>query len=302
MAGPGRSQRVAMERLVRLMAVLSEAGPHGALGEKLQEIAGFSDGDPASQLAREFRHLKAQGWQIDNIAQQGEPARYRLVSGDNRLRLKLTPSQQSALLRAVLVADRGDLAAKLGLPGTAKPPEISADVLRHDHREELTRSVAALQSGALIRFRYKGQPRVVHPASVKHQNGQWYLSGIEDGSDVLKHFVVTRMSEVALDAPNSAEPVPALKRLPLHPMRWEVDPPVDVVLRTPVEFVADVERWLARPKSVIEQDGVAELIYVVTHRAAFRARIYALGLRVEVVSPDDVRRELLTELEAMAGV
>jgi len=40
----------------------------------------------------------------------------------------------------------------------------------------------------------------------------------------------------------------------------------------------------------------------VTNRAVFRWRVYELGTRVHVVGPEDVRREMLAELESfLAG-
>jgi hypothetical protein len=44
-----------------------------------------------------------------------------------------------------------------------------------------------------------------------------------------------------------------------------------------------------------------DLTYRVTNRAAFRARVYQLGARVQVVGPADVRAEILDELATMAG-
>ena len=41
------------------------------------------------------------------------------------------------------------------------------------------------------------------------------------------------------------------------------------------------------------------MTYVVTNRSVFRWRVYELGTRVHVVSPDDVRAEMLAELQAM---
>ena len=38
------------------------------------------------------------------------------------------------------------------------------------------------------------------------------------------------------------------------------------------------------------------MTYRVTNRRIFRFRLYELGTRVRVVSPDDVRAELLAEL------
>lgn len=299
MAVRGRGQREPMERLVRLMAVLSAAGPAGVGRDDLIAVAGFGEGDPVSQLNRDFAHLRAQGWQIDNIAAPGDPARYRLVRGDNRLRLRLTPGQQAALQRAALLADRAELVAKLGLPAASRTVEVAADVLLEGHGDELDTVVDAVRERRLLHLRYKGRDRTVHPGTVRHQNGQWYLTAEEDG--VVKSFVVARMSEVRSEAPGTAHRV-AGGPLTLHPLRWEVDPPVDVVLRTPQEYVADVERWLLAPSSITVRDGVATMTYRCTNRAALRQRLYMLGTRVELVGPDDVRAEMLEELRDMAGV
>ena len=64
----------------------------------------------------------------------------------------------------------------------------------------------ALQSVKLrirIRFTYKGTPRLVHPGTVRFQNYKWYFSGVEDGAELVKHFVVSEMSGIALDLEES---------------------------------------------------------------------------------------------------
>ena len=117
--------REPMERLVRLASVLSHAGRVGVPAETLIEVADFDgDKDLGSQLNRELKYLRALGWDITNIAANGQPGRYRMTGVDNRLRVALTPAQQSALRRAVLVANRRDLVERLGLPGTDTPDEV----------------------------------------------------------------------------------------------------------------------------------------------------------------------------------
>ncbi len=55
------------------------------------------------------------------------------------------------------------------------------------------------------------------------------------------------------------------------------------------------------PSRESEHDGVLDLTYTVTNRAAFRARIYMLGTRVSVVGPDEFRDEVLGELRQLVG-
>lgn len=296
----GGKQRAPMERLVRLAAVLQRAGKRGVPAPDLLEIAGFDGEDPVSQLGREFRHLRALGWQIDNIGGDGDTGVYRMVTVDNRLRVKLTPAQQAALLRAVLLANRDDLVERLGLSDAERPADVVAATAT-EADQELSLVTQALRLGSVLRFRYGGSSRVVHPESVRTQNGTWYLRGREEGGEIVKWFVVSRMSEVTADAAGSAVRPEFARRSGLDPMTWEIDPPVEVRLRAAAEYVPDVERRLGEPAATREVDGGAELDYVVTHRAALRSRLYELGPRVEVLGPDDVRAEMLDELAFMAG-
>jgi predicted DNA-binding transcriptional regulator YafY len=296
----GRDQRQPMERLVRIAAVLRVAGDRGVPVAKLVEVAGFEQTESGrDQLARELRHLTRQGWQIENIAGSGEHARYRMSAVDNRLRVRLTPGQQRELRRAVLLVDRADLVRRLGLPESERPSEAVPVVPLGDHDDRLATVVRAVRMGCLLKYRYAGSRRLVHPQSVRTQNGKWYLHAREEGGELLKAFVVSRMSDVEADEPGTAHRDPTARHAGLHPMTWEIDPPVEVTLRAPVEYRLDVHRWLGAPSTEVEQDGAVTMRYSVTHRAALRDRLYELGPRVELVGPEEVRQELLAELRAV---
>lgn len=285
---------------MRLAAVLKHAGRVGVPADTLIDVAGFTGGkDASSALAREFRHLRNLGWQIENVGGAGEDGRYVMTTVDNRLRLKLTPAQQAALLRAVVLADRGDLADRLGLEGDARPPEVIAST--GGVSETAGEVVTAVRMGRRLRFRYKGTPRVVHPQAVRTQNGTLYLSAREEGSDEVKTYVVSRMSEVEADQPGTAERTPTTRHAGLHPMSWELDPPVDVTLRAGAAYAPDVRRWLGPPAAEATHDDEVEFTYRVTNREALRCRLYELGPRVRVVGPDEVRAEVIDELSFMAG-
>lgn len=299
--GPGRDQRAPMERLVRIAAVLHAHGRAGVSGADLADVAEFTGEERMDQLARELRHLRSQGWSIVNVAEPGEGAHYVMETVDNRLTVRLTPGQQRALQQAVLVADRTDLVRRLGLPESARPAEVAPPSMPLTTPEELSVLLRATSQRALLRFTYKGTRRSVHPESVRSQNGTWYLRGREDGTGLTKTFVVSRMSEVTADAPGTAEPPEPLHHPGLHPMTWEIDPPVDVELRTTPDYEPDVRRWLDEPADVREDGDHVVLSYRVTHRAAFRTRLYELGRRVELLGPEEVRREVVAELRRMAG-
>lgn len=299
---PGRDQVKAMERLARILAVLDAAGVVGATTEQLLEVADYGQAAPEDQLGLDLRNLRKQGWQIDNVAGVGEKGRYRMVSGDNRLRVKLTPTQLAALQRAVILSRRSDLAKRLGVQQGSLPEGVGSNVLPRAESRELSLVFQGVQLGSRLRFTYKGTPRLVHPGSVRFQNYRWYFSGVEDGSDVVKHFIVSEMNEVSLDRPGSAAAVPVVRRIPLHPLRWEIDEPTPVTLRTSSDYVPDVVRWLMAPDSQTEHDGVVDMTYTVTHRQAFRARVYVLGPRVTIADGGEVYDEMIAELRTMVGL
>ncbi len=292
-----------MERLVRVLGVLSASPHQGVSGKELQRVAGF-DGDHADdQLGRDLKHLRNHGWQIDNIGGTGSEGRYRLIAGDNRLRVSLTPRQQAALQRAALIADRADLVDKIGLPDSARTVSTGVGVAARPVGDALATIVRAIEQRATLSFRYKGKERLAHPAGLKHQNYTWYFTGeVDHRPGKVLNFVVDRMAEVVAGETGSARRVPTVERLTLHPLRWEVDPPYDVTLRMAADFVPDAIRWLQRPRSErVLGDGTVELTYTVTNRAAMRARLYVLGTRVTVVDSDEFLTEVLAELAEMAG-
>jgi predicted DNA-binding transcriptional regulator YafY len=290
-----------MERLVRIAAALSAQPRYGVTAEKLVMIAGFKNDDSGHrQLQRDLDHLAKQGWQIENVSEAGTGARYRMVTQDNRLKVRLTLPQAAALQRAALVARRSDLVTRLGLPEEDVPSGPPPDLRVGGESAALDEALEAVRLRAMLRFRYKGSDRLAHPQSVSPQNGTWYLRALEDGSETMKTFMVARMSDVRAGDPGSAHHLAVERHLALHPMRWEVDPPVDVVLRTDDAFRQDVVRWLQEPLAEENRSGKVEMRYRVTNRTAFRDRIYELGTRVELLGPADVREELLSELERLA--
>lgn len=300
---PGPSPVKAMQRLARILAVLDDAGVVGATTDRLLEVAEYGgQAAPQDQLSLDLRNLKKQGWQIENLNPKGESGRYRMVSGDNRLQVKLSPAQRAALQRAVLLAERDDLAKRLGVRTATVAEGVGSIKIRRQKGDKLSLALQSVQLRSRIRFTYKGTPRLVHPGTVRFQNYKWYLSGIEDGTDLVKHFVVSEMSHIALDRPGTAAEVPSVRRIPLHPLRWEVDAPAQVTLRTTAAFVPDVTRWLNEPDSQVERDGTVDLTYTVTHRQAFRARLYVLGPRVTIAEGGEVYDEMLAELRTMAGL
>ena len=244
--------------------------------------------------------LRKQGWQIDNVTGPGEEGRYRMVSGDNRLRVKLSPQQLAALQRAVILSNRSDLAKRLGVQPGSLTQRVGSDVLPHEESKELSRSLQAVQLSSRIRFSYKDPTR----RSPRHGALPELPVVPQRDRRRRRQGQALRREPHARGLPRQAQhrtSVPAVRRIPLHPLCWEIDPPTQATIRASPEYVPDVTRWLMEPDSRKEHDGVADMTYTVTNRAAFRARIYVLGPRATLVGPDDLRDEMLSP-SSMVGL
>ncbi|WP_457190947.1 helix-turn-helix transcriptional regulator [Nocardioides sp. P5_E3] len=300
----GRDQGAAMERLARIVSRLS-ASELGVTVDELLRVAGFPQSDSGKrQLQRELKHLAAQGWVIDNVARPGTSAQYKLRARDNRLTVRLSVPQAAALQRAVLVAQREDLVKRLGLPDEVPAAAPTAEVRVAEYAEVLDEVMATLKHRGRLHCRYNGKERLVDPQVLEPRYGDWYLRVLENDAEPdaenLKTFLVSRMSETRMVDPGHGRRVEGRRHVALHPLGWERDPPVEVVLRTAPGYRADVVRWMREPAGEEEKDGRLEMRYQVTNRSAFRHRLYELGTRVEVLGPPEFRAELLAELSAFA--
>lgn len=288
-----------MERLTQILSMLSGTdGRTLSIDALLASIpyGGATAENRRDQLRRDLGHLENLGWQITNVAGEGETARYRLTAVDNRLRVDFTPDQRAELLRAASAASLAELFDDLGDDDGAKVPEISVEAGRES---DLGLVQSAVSRACLLRFGYRAKPRVVHPHALHVKPGGWYLTANEDGTDVVKTFVVSRMSDVHLDAPGSAQ-VPSTRTRPqLDPVTWQVDPRTDVTVSTTPEHRDQVERMLGSASAVRGDEESVTLTIPVTHRAAFRRRVYELGTRVRVLGPPDVREQMRAELLAV---
>lgn len=293
---PGRDQSAPMERLVRLIGALNQHRK-GAPVDLLLKVVAAEGTDEARRrmLSRDVEHLNNLGYDIRNVAEPGADGVYVMRARDNRLQVHLTAEQRGELLRAAIAAGLEGISAHLAGDGQPEAPTIPSS----GHLDLVQRGTTR---HCRVRFEYKGEPRVVHPARVHSGPSGWYLSGREEGQEVVKEFVVSRMSDVSLDPPGTAETVDETPRPSLDPLSWLQDPPADVVVEMPAEHRLLVENLLGQPRKVTEDDNGVRMTYVVTNRAVFRWRVYELGTRVRVLGPEDVRREMLAELESfLAG-
>ncbi len=302
MAG-GRDQLGPLERVTRVLVALVAAEPTGIPTPRLLRIAAFGGGEEhhVRQLKRLIEDLNRAGWDIRNTMPPGRTAVYRAFAGDNRLRVNLTPEQQAELARAAMIAGDPAFAGRVGVDssGMTGVPELRTS--RHPPRSDtaLNTVLYALEHKCRLRFVYKQRARVVHPHFVYPGTSGWHLVGHEDGSERDKQFVTDRMTAVSVDLPRTAAAHDEPYRDDLDPLSWAVDPAVHVTVETTPQHRGQVEALLGTPSYREVEDDVVRLTIPVTHRAAFRNRVYELGPRVRVLGPDDIRSELIAGLESL---
>ncbi|HEY5787978.1 MAG TPA: WYL domain-containing protein [Microlunatus sp.] len=282
----GRDQLKPMERLIRILICLADGDRRGVPIGRLLRMADLTEDTDATraQLRRDLSVLRQGGWDIRNVAAEGEDGRYVLHARDNKLALLLTPGEIAAL-REVWSAASID---------HAKPPPF---VGRLHH---------AVRDRSLTSFGYDGRRRVVHPDALYSTSSGWVLLAREQEADPPKEFVTPWMHDLVVDEPGTASPVPELAAERLNPMRWQLDPPMRVLLGVPSPFVEDVLFLLPGAEVVLagtDESRPDEMLVelVVTNQAAFRSRLYALGLRVRVLEPASLVEEIVANLRAVAG-
>jgi len=291
-----------MERLTRILSMLAAAEASTmAADDLLAEIpyGGTNVLNQRDQLRRDISHLESLGWQIVNVAAEGEMSRYRLTAVDNRLRVEFTPQQRAQLLRAASAASLAELFDDLG--AQADPGADDLQVLADREGKDLAIVQRAVAGHCLLRFTYRDRPRVVHPHALHARAGGWYLTANEDGAVEAKTFVVSRMADVRIDAPGTAMVPHRAARPDLDPISWPMDPPIDVTVRTTDEHRRHVENLLGTAASVRQAGDEVVLTIPVTHRRAFRRRLYELGSRVLVTGPEEMRAEIRRELMAVVA-
>ena len=282
----GRDQLKPMERLIRILICLADGDSRGVPIGRLLRMADLTEDTDATraQLRRDLAILRQGGWDIRNVAGEGEDGRYVLQARDNKLALLLTPGEIAALSE-VWSAARVD---------HAKPPPF---VGRLHH---------AVRDRSLTSFGYDGRRRVVHPDAIYSTASGWVLLAREQEADPPKEFVTAWMHDPAIGEPGTAGPVPELPAERLDPLRWQLDPPMRVLLAVPPPFVEDVLGLLPGAEIVStahsELDPTETLVgLVVTNQATFRSRLYALGLRARVLEPESLVTEIVENLRAVAG-
>jgi predicted DNA-binding transcriptional regulator YafY len=303
-----------LERLVNLTATLLDTRRPLTLEELSERVEPRYPEEKMArrrQFERDKETLRELGIpiRIETVDGFGAEQAYRIHPDDYYLpALALTDAELAALHLAVTAvrlegdAGREGLAKLGGIAGEGADTAL-ADV-------EVTPGLAVLFEAvgrhATVSFSYRGAQRRLDPYGVVLRWGHWYVVGHDRDRDAPRAFRVDRIEgdpEVgpagAFTPPAGIDPADFVRA---DPMTYGEDQPVEA------RVLVDAPRagWVAEQlgdESVAERrpDGSMVVTLPVVNRAAFRTWLIDLLDHAEVLSPPELRAEMVDWLDAVAG-
>ncbi len=170
---------------------------------------------------------------------------------------------------------------------------------------ELGELFDAVARRRVVEFEYRGDRRRLEPFGVVHRFGHWYVVGRDRDKDALRAFRIDRFDGPARSGPEAAFEPPAdfdpAVGLRADPLTYGDDRPVEAHVLIDAARAAWVVDELG-DDAVVERrdDGAVVVRLAVVNREAFRAFVVGLLEHAEVLSPPELRSDLVDWLRALA--
>ena len=303
-----------LERVTNLLALLLETKVPLTQDRIAHELEGQYPDEPdarRSAFERDKRLLREQGVPVETHPQHDGGIAYRVDRAAYELPdLGLSDDERGALQLAastVLLGTGGAEEAlwKLGTEGLPQGGP-AGPVARMAAPDVLPQLFDATAARATVRFPYKGRTRTVDPWGLASREGWWYLVGRDHTHGEQRTYRVDRIEGRVTRGDAGAFTVPAGFRvadaLPDDAKAWGEGPAVTVEVRVAPRRRWAVERELG-PAAVRREDpdGWVVVALDVRNRSAFRSWVLAMLDDAEVLSPADLRAEVVAWLEAVAA-
>jgi len=305
-----------LERLLTLLLVLLET-PRALSAEELRErVGGYDDIESHASFQRAFERDK------DSLREMGVPVLVELVPGADPPREGYRVRPEDYYLRDPGL-DADELAAlhlaatsvRLeGIQGMEGLWKLGGVV---DPAGDLPTGVAnvvvdavvpplfeAVTEQRIVEFRYHDRARRVEPYVMHLARGRWYLIGLDldrpDGAEQ-RNFRVDRIQgEVTSGPPRAFQRPDELVDADRAPWRFGGDPAVVARLRVDAHQAPWALQHLAGGTSVEHlEDGSVVIELEVTNRSAFRSFALTFLEHAEILSPPELRTDLLEWLESV---
>lgn len=303
------------ERLLKLIAALLATRRPLSRREIRNRVEGYPEGDEA--FRRAFERDKAELRKLDlplevsEIPGSNPPLEGYRIPGD-RYRLAdpgLEPDELAAINLALgAVRLQGlDLSSGLrklgGFAGGSTPADELATLTSSPY---LPAVFEAIRERARVHFDYHGEPRQVDVFRLQYRRGRWYLVGFDIDKDESRNYRLDRIDgDFAVDAPGTATtPIPPGGGEGIEVRGWQTGEgdavTAHVAVRPPQAEIAvrvvGAEGVVAR-----HDDGTVVLRLEVRNAEALRSFVLSMFDDAELLSPPELRAELVDWLRTLAG-
>lgn len=302
-----------LERLVNLTATLLDTRRPLSLDELADRLEPSYPADKTARrraFERDKETMRELGIpvSVETIDGLGGEAGYRIHPDAYYLpELGLSGDELAALHVAVTAVQLEGSDARAGLRKLGGAEGAGAPQLAHlEVAPALPDCFDAVARRRLVEFAYRGDTRRLEPYGVVHKFGHWYVVGRDLDRDAPRAFRVDRIDgEPSLGEPDSFEPPPGT-----DPARYVRDDPLSYGEEPPV--TATVLVAAARAALVVDQlgddavvdrrdDGSIVVGLEVVNREAFRTWLLELLQHAEVLTPPELRAEVVDWLSVQVG-
>jgi predicted DNA-binding transcriptional regulator YafY len=303
-----------LERLLNLTATLLDTRRPLTLEELAERVEPRYPEEKVArrrQFERDKETLRELGIpiRVETVDGFGAEQAYRIHPDDYYLpELSLTEPELAALHVAVTAvrlegdAGREGLAKLGGLTGAGADTAVA----ELDVSPGLAVLFDAVSRHAMVTFSHRGSVRHLDPYGVVLRFGHWYVVGHDRDRDAPRAFRVDRLDGEPTLGPDGAFTPPAdvdpADYVRADPMTYGEDQPVDA------HVLVDAPRagWVVDQlgdEAVVERrpDGAVVVRLPVVNRAAFRSWVVDLLDHAEVLSPPELRADMVAWLDAVAG-
>jgi predicted DNA-binding transcriptional regulator YafY len=230
-----------------------------------------------------------------------ELAALRLAS--SVVRLEGASAHEGLLKLGGLVGDTGGPGAG-GSAGPGGPGTDGTAVVALSGAPDLGPLFGAIADRTPVRFTYRGERRTVDPYRLDYQRGRWYLTAYDHLRLAERLFRLDRFESriEALDGPRFERPSTNVPGGPMEPWQLGEGDPVEARLLVDAPQAPWVAQHLGAD-AVVEQrpDGAVVVAMTVTNRDNFRSFLLNFLDNAEVLSPPELRADVVSWLERLAG-
>lgn len=304
------------ERMLNLVALLTESPRPVTLEDISHKMVGqYPEADEARRTAfeRDKRSLRALGLPITTQTLSGSDAGKTAYSIDRAeyalIDFGLTAEELDALQQAAALVQIGTSWGKQAvqwLGGEVSNPEVSTAVKVDAQSQALPTLCSAIQSLSSVSFTYRDRPRVVHPYGLLARNGFWYLVAFDTQRAMQVTYRVDRIEGDVAVGESHAFIRPAdfnvLTAFAKDPKEFPGSTNEVALVRLDHRVAPAAVRELGDDAIVARRtDGSLDVEVACGNRTAFKSWLFAMVDRAEVLSPENVRQEIIADLQRMAG-